>query len=256
MIMCRFLVVLFIFFAFVFAAHAAQSFPAPIQGYQHRQDHILQQQEERRREQEHELERRRDAPPVGQQPQTLPQEKQDPAAPCMDVKNILVRGATVFSASQIADLTVPYENQCLSLAGITNLLRAITNAYIEQGYITSRAFADPTQEEAGVLRIMVIEGRVEDIIFNEGDRDMYYRGYMSFPSIKGKVLNLRDIEQGIDQMNRLPSGNATIELLPGESAGAERKSWFGTLRRKHGGSGSAWTIMGRGLPASINIPLL
>lgn len=46
---------------------------------------------------------------------------------------------------------------------------------------------------------------------------------MAFPSgIVGKPLKLRDIEQGMDQLNRLPSGNAQLRIEPGEKVGASR----------------------------------
>lgn len=43
-----------------------------------------------------------------------------------------------------------------------------------------------------------------------------------FPGVKGSVLQLRDIEQGLDQLNRLPSNNATMRIEPGAEAGSSR----------------------------------
>lgn len=36
------------------------------------------------------------------------------------------------------------------------------------------------------------------------------------------MLQLRDIEQGLDQLNRLPSNNATMRIEPGAEAGSSR----------------------------------
>ena len=41
----------------------------------------------------------------------------------------------------------------------------------------------------------------------------------SFPGLIGTLLNIRDIEQGLDQVNRLQSNDAKMRLLPGEEAG-------------------------------------
>ena len=38
----------------------------------------------------------------------------------------------------------------------------------------------------------------------------------------GETLNLRDLEQGLDQINRLSSNSATIDIAPGDSAGASQ----------------------------------
>lgn len=43
---------------------------------------------------------------------------------------------------------------------------------------------------------------------------------MAFPDLEGKVFNLRDFEQGIDQVNRLRSNSATMDIEPGAAPGA------------------------------------
>lgn len=41
----------------------------------------------------------------------------------------------------------------------------------------------------------------------------------AFPTTPGDVLYLRDLEQGLDQINRVPSSKATIDIRPGEKPG-------------------------------------
>ncbi|NTJ05402.1 ShlB/FhaC/HecB family hemolysin secretion/activation protein, partial [Agrobacterium rhizogenes] len=41
----------------------------------------------------------------------------------------------------------------------------------------------------------------------------------AFPGMKGEITNLRDIEQGLDQINRLSSNNAKTAMLPGKTDG-------------------------------------
>ncbi len=209
-----------------------------LQTIQRQQEQIRQQQEDRLRQQEEEFRSRSEEPPSSAQPKTFPHLEEKDGAPCLEVKEVRVSGVSLLSDRAIKKITSPYENQCLSLAGINNLLRDITNAYIEKGYITSRAFVDTNQSEAGVLRIMVVEGKVERIIINDGDRNKYYQGKAAFPFLEGKPLSLRDIEQGLDQLNRLPSNNATMELEPGTELGAttvkvytpELRSYRGNVR--------------------------
>ena len=130
-----------------------------------------------------------------------------------------VDGVTLLSQSTVREVAARYEGRCLTLTDINNLLRDISNIYIEKGYVTSRAFLPPEQTDEGTLRIMVIEGRIEKIIINEGDSDYYYRGRMAFPGLEGGPLCLWDIEQGLDQLNRLPSSRATVAMEPGASVG-------------------------------------
>lgn len=42
---------------------------------------------------------------------------------------------------------------------------------------------------------------------------------MVFPHLEGRVLNLRDIEQGMEQINRLRTTPVQIEILPAEQHG-------------------------------------
>src|ERR1051325_10368462 len=59
----------------------------------------------------------------------------------------------------------------------------------------------------------------------------------AFPGVAGGILNLRDLEQGIDQVNRLQSNAAKIDIQPGTEPGASdvvvrneiRKRWLASV---------------------------
>lgn len=84
------------------------------------------------------------------------------------------------------------------------------------GYVTSRAFMTPQDLASGELQIIILEGKVEKVLFN-GQLSVSLD--MAFPDISGKILNLREIEQGLDQINRLSRYNAQIKLLPSAQQG-------------------------------------
>ncbi len=60
------------------------------------------------------------------------------------------------------------------------------------------------------------EGRLEKLLFN-GEPQSFLNN--AFPNLINQPLNLRDIEQGLDQINRLSRYNAQIKLLPGSAKG-------------------------------------
>ncbi len=64
----------------------------------------------------------------------------------------------------------------------------------------------------GTLVIAVTEGKVEAVTL-EGHEENAIR--MAFPRAEGRVLNLRDAEQGLEQLNRLNSRPLTVDILPG-----------------------------------------
>ena len=102
------------------------------------------------------------------------------------------------------------------MAKITELLAHISDWYISRGYITSRAFLTEQDLSGGQLNIVVLEGRLEAIRL-EGETPRMLK--MAFPGRVGGILNLRDIEQGMEQINRLRAEPVQIEILPGTQAG-------------------------------------
>ncbi len=145
-----------------------------------------------------------------------------PGGPCVTVRSIRVEGARLLSETAMRKLVSPYEGQCLNLDGINAVLQKLTNAYVERGYVTSRAVLGPQDLSQGVLVIKIIEGRVESI-GPDAASTMQPRQFLTiFPGVKGSVLQLRDIEQGLDQLNRLPSNNASMRIEPGAEAGSSR----------------------------------
>ncbi len=63
---------------------------------------------------------------------------------------------------------------------------------------------------------MVLEGKLRYIRL-DGDSPRMLK--MVFPGLEGKVLNLRDIEQGMEQINRLRSNPVQIEIVPDSEPG-------------------------------------
>ncbi|MDC9589528.1 POTRA domain-containing protein [Xenorhabdus sp. XENO-10] len=135
---------------------------------------------------------------------------------CVTINNITFQGAGALSESAQRTLAQPYLHHCVTLAGLKQLVRTVSNAYIAEGYITSQAYLPEQDLTAGQLRIAVIEGGVEAIEI-EGKPPRTAK--MLFPDRVGHILNLRDIEQGLEQLNRLNSSRFTIDIQPGTQPG-------------------------------------
>lgn len=136
--------------------------------------------------------------------------------PCFTINQINIDNTTLLSNKVQKKLIAPYINQCLGMAKINNLTRDIADWYINRGYITSRAFLTEQDLSGGVLHVAVLEGHLQDICI-EGAPSRQLK--MAFPGLIGKILNLRDIEQGMEQINRLRTVPVQIEILPGDKAG-------------------------------------
>lgn len=143
----------------------------------------------------------------------------DKNASCFVIKRIELSGITVLTSSTLKKLTRIPDEGCLRLTDIQQRVNDITQIYISMGYITSRAWLPEQDISSTVLHINVTEGRVESITI-DGQKKLDLQ--MAFPGVSGQLLNLRDIEQGIEQLNRLSSRPLTVDIIPGDVPGYSR----------------------------------
>lgn len=148
-------------------------------------------------------------------PATRPSANQ-PGSPCFVISSIQLNGAEHLPASAKQQLTQPYLLRCLPLSQIQTLVQQVSDWYISRGYITSRAFLTEQDLSLGQLDLQVLEGKLEKIELEKQDARMLS---MAFPGLKNKILNLRDIEQGMESINRLRKLPVQIEILPGTLPG-------------------------------------
>ncbi len=101
-------------------------------------------------------------PPEPSPPAPTPPESTQPG-PSVLIRDIQVLGSTVFSDDRLNAITQPYEGQQLTLEDLQKVADAITQLYLNDGYITSRAILVDQEIREGVVRIQVIEGSLEEI---------------------------------------------------------------------------------------------
>ena len=200
-----------------------------------RQEELLQQQRKR-------LEELQQLPGRGtpQAPSTIKAE-----GDCFEIRRVVLQGASQLSEVQRNELLRPYEGQCLFVGQLDEILKKITNHYLNRGYLTTRAYLPEQSMAAGTLQVIVVEGRLEGL---QGSALASSRELaMTFPGKTGALLNLRELEQMVDQLGRLPSRQAEVELLPGASIGGSRaslkgqrdKPWRVSLSRHNNGDANS-----------------
>lgn len=79
------------------------------------------------------------------------------------VERFEVVGSTVFSPQQLAEETKEFINKPISLAEVFQARSKITDLYVRNGYITSGAYIPPQTIKSGVIKIQVVEGKLEEI---------------------------------------------------------------------------------------------
>jgi hemolysin activation/secretion protein len=79
------------------------------------------------------------------------------------ISAIELAGSTVFSTEDFADLFAQYIGRPISFNDLLQLRSAVTQRYVDAGYVTSGAFIPPQTLSGGVVTVQVIEGEIEEI---------------------------------------------------------------------------------------------
>jgi hemolysin activation/secretion protein len=169
--------------------------------------------------------------PEGADVDTLPD-----VAPLFKIDHIELIGDTVLGQRELDTIAAPFIGKELGRNRINLLLRRVTEAFIARGYITTRAYLGAQNLASGTLKINIVDGKVSAFTLNghplrPRDRDEpWYRTHggglitdagtaWAFGDSVGDVLRLPDLEQGVDQINRLRRNQAEIQIMPGETPG-------------------------------------
>ncbi|MFB8787635.1 MAG: ShlB/FhaC/HecB family hemolysin secretion/activation protein [Potamolinea sp.] len=86
-----------------------------------------------------------------------------PASQTIQVQKINVTGSTVFALEQLNPIVQPFEGRSLTTEQLREVADKITQLYLDQGYITSRAIVAEQTISNGIVEIRVIEGSLEEI---------------------------------------------------------------------------------------------
>jgi hemolysin activation/secretion protein len=86
-----------------------------------------------------------------------------PSSVTIPVQKIEVVGATILKPIEIQRITKPIEGKSVTLTELQGVANAITQLYLDRGYITSRAIVTQQEIVNGLVKIQVIEGSIEKV---------------------------------------------------------------------------------------------
>ena len=109
------------------------------------------------------------------------------------------------------------EQRTVTVADITNIRNSLQRKLLDRGFVTSQVYIPEQNVNSGTLQFMVLPGRVEDIRYSDSSAHGPWR--TAFSVRPGDILNIRDVEQGLEQMKRVSSQSVTMKLLPGTAVG-------------------------------------
>ena len=147
-------------------------------------------------------------------------------APCFPISRLEARGlldprfasAVQETRQALFGIELNGPEVCLGAKSVNRVLESIQNRLVERGFVTTRVLAEPQDLKSGTLVVTVLPGRVRNVQLDDGGSN---RGqwWNALPARPGDVLDLRDIEQGLENFKRVPTADADIQIAPGELPG-------------------------------------
>ncbi|MEJ5134573.1 ShlB/FhaC/HecB family hemolysin secretion/activation protein [Stenotrophomonas indicatrix] len=155
----------------------------------------------------------------GEQGERLPTQEQ----PCVRIDRIVLEGEGAKGFQWALAAADPREDpasgRCLGTEGINVVMKRVQNAIIARGYVTTRVLSAPQDLNTGTLTLSVVPGRFREAVFTEAD-GRHPAIANALPIRSGDLLNLRDIEQGLENLQRVPTVTADIKIAPADGEGA------------------------------------
>lgn len=153
------------------------------------------------------------------------------SSPCFDINNIYLTGEL---SEQFSFALTPYTmgkssllGSCLSVNDINQLVTNVQNRIIEKGYVTTRVLVSNQNLKSGNLFLTLIPGRIDQIVATDikASRPIYVDSRLNsggnpanfapaMPMRSGDLLNVRDIEQALENFKRVPTADADFSIAP------------------------------------------
>ncbi len=142
-------------------------------------------------------------------------------SPCVVITQVVLAGEMADRFADLADTANRASDgsddrligRCIGSGGIGIAIRRLQNELVSRGYVTTRVLAGPQDVGAGVLTLTLIPGRVHAIRFADGTPSRATK-WIAAPLQPGDLLNLRAIEQALENFKRVPSAEADLRIEP------------------------------------------
>lgn len=131
---------------------------------------------------------------------------------CPELKRIEIKGSKLIDEWELEVFEAPFLGYCITPELTSQVLASATNFYLTRGFITSRAYLPNQNLSKGVLNILISEGQVANVVVKSEKPLNVDTAFAKDPDLG---LNIRDLEQAVDQMNAVPGNNVVMAVLPG-----------------------------------------
>ena len=149
------------------------------------------------------------APPTGPRRTPVADEQ-----PCRVIQSLQLTGRHAARFSWATQEFEHFAGLCLGPRSLQALVLNLNDALLAQGYVTSRFALEPQDLSTGVLKVTLNTGLIDTIEWTDGERAVPGDRHV-LPAAAGDVLNVRDLDQALENLARLPSVGTRIQIEPG-----------------------------------------
>lgn len=136
---------------------------------------------------------------------------------CFEIKKFILTGKNAreftFAMRPVIQGEHNLIGRCIGVQGLNQALDLIQNRIISRGYVTTRVMLPQQNIASGEIQLQVIAGKVDQIQFAEGTSKRAHK-FNALPVKSGDILNIRDIEQGLENFKRVPTVEADFKIYP------------------------------------------
>ena len=143
--------------------------------------------------------------------------------PCFAINEVILEGEHharfQFALKRALRETGFQAGKCLNAGDINHIMTVAQNILIGRGYTTTRILAAPQDLNSGKLVLTVLAGYLKSIEVDMSQANQTHAGRIAafqneFPTRSDGILNLRDLEQGLENLKRIPTADADIQIVP------------------------------------------
>ncbi len=112
----------------------------------------------------------------------------------------------------LSEMLSPYENKTLNLSAIEELVQKLNQKLHDKGYVTSEVVIPEQNIGSGTLQLHCVPGKLRRVVYAKGSKKLPWEN--AFPIREGDLLNVRMLEEGLENMKRVPSIDVSMKILP------------------------------------------
>lgn len=139
---------------------------------------------------------------------------------CFPIQRVVLRGEAAESFRWVTAVLTQGEDaaigRCLGNQGVSVAAARAERNLIARGFVTSRVVLESQNLSDGTLKLTMLPGRIGAIRFADGTSQRATQ-VNAVPARVGDILNVRDIEQAMENLRRVPTVEADFQIAPGAS---------------------------------------